>query len=968
MPLCIAYIQRFADVLEPVRRFLARDRDLFAKPRIVVPTAGAKAWLWSEMAKMLGADGGVGPGHPGGDGIVANVEISYPGTILTLLQPPPGTTPDPWSFDRLTFAILEVISGPDAADLKIPLDIDREPLLVARRIAGLFDEYHVRRPGMILEWDSATPSRHMSPTANDEQKEGVPIPDLLPDQDRWQFDLWRLVRRRLAAESPPRRATAAHRSPHAPLLVAGLQSLSWPQLQALQELGAAGEVEALLVHPSPGLRAVWQSSGPQPLPEKLRGRPLRRLSRKGEAEAEEPELAADIDPLPATWLVGARDLQGLIASQDVAVRAVADTTAPPPTSLLHRMQAAVADGRLPDPAHVPAHDPAADRSIFIHRCHSLSRQAEVLHEALLHAFADPALAGLAPHDVVIMSPCLDEAAPHLEAVFQRTVVGQDAAGKDGKISLPLVVADRGLRDTSPAIDLLSRVLALPASRCRIDDVLAVAAHPLVRPHLGVDDDTVRDWTHLLERSQVRWGLDHAHRERCGLAIGDTALRDVHTWKAGIEQMLLGATLPDAAAAPELGGVVPLDDLDPADVTAVATLARVLDALADLAGHADRNRPVSAWCDALETILVALCGERCPELAEPFAQLRRLRTAAGAAAADRGIAFEEVRTLLADWFAEQAGRQPLRTGAITATSMVPLRGVPFRVVCVIGCDDPAFGAADPSKDDLVARMPLVGDGDPRADQRRSLLDCLLAARDRLIVTCTGRDVKTNEVVPLVTPLAELVDFAVRHGVAREKPTSPSAIEIDHPRHHLGRRNFRPGGVQPALIWSHDAIARDVAAAAAKPAATAVRPAERRQEEGFHGERQKGPTGHGHVGPPGKLTIEIATLEHFVRDPLGLYLRHSFNISTWRKDESATPATLPLEFEDGSDGKLTLELVDLLASHPAKVDPWRRAVRQSGRLPLGPHGAVQLREIEALAAGIVARAGRRRCRSKPWRPIR
>lgn len=237
MPLCIAYIQRFADVLEPVRRFLARDRDLFAKPRIVVPTAGAKAWLWSEMAKMLGADGGVGPGHPGGDGIVANVEISYPGTILTLLQPPPGTTPDPWSFDRLTFAILEVISGPDAADLKIPLDIDREPLLVARRIAGLFDEYHVRRPGMILEWDSTTPSRHMSPTANDEQKEGVPIPDLLPDQDRWQFDLWRLVRRRLAAESPPRRATAAHRSPHAPLLVAGLQSLSWPQLQALQELG-----------------------------------------------------------------------------------------------------------------------------------------------------------------------------------------------------------------------------------------------------------------------------------------------------------------------------------------------------------------------------------------------------------------------------------------------------------------------------------------------------------------------------------------------------------------------------------------------------------------------------------------------------------------------------------------------------------------------------------------------------------
>ncbi|MCE9629161.1 MAG: exodeoxyribonuclease V subunit gamma [Planctomycetia bacterium] len=946
MPLAIRYVSSLREILDPAEEFLSRDRDLFAKPRIVVPTAGAKAWLWSELATRLGAGGG-------GDGIVANVEISYPGTLLSLLQPPRSREPDPWSFDRLTFAVLDVITGPDADALGIPFDVHREPLLTARRIAGLFDEYHVRRPGMILEWDRDTPTRHMNPTANDVQQNGEPIPDLLPDQDRWQFDLWRIVRQRIARKSPPARASVAHRGPHSPLLVAGLQSLSWPQLQALEELATACDVEALLVHPSPGLRAEWQKTGPQPLEEKLRGRPLRRNSRKSEAEAaeaDEPVLSADFDPLPAIWLSGARELQTLITSQGVAVVDVPEAGGEPPTSLLERMQCTVASGRNPESVQ---HDPAVDHSITIHRCHSLSRQAEVLHESLLHAFADPkrhGLAGLQPHDVVIVSPCLDKAAPHLEAVFQRTVVGLDHEGKERKITLPLVVADRGLRETSEAIDLLSRVLALPGSRCSVDDVLGVAGHPLVRPHLGIDDDTVAAWENLLAQTQVRWGLDHGHRERRGLSIGDVSLRDIHTWKSGLEQMLLGALLPDDTPKPELGGVVPLAGLDPADVASITKLIRVLEVVGVLAGLSATPRPAAEWCDAIELALVALCGERCRQLAEPLAELRRLREAAAGAAADRRVAFEEIRTLLAEWFAEQAGRQPLRTGAITATSMVPLRGVPFRVVCVIGYDDKAFGATDPSKDDLVAKMPLVGDVDPRSEGRRALLDCLLAAEERLVITCTGRDVKTNEVVPLVTPLAELADFAVRHGVAREKITGQSGIEIDQPRHHLGRKNFLPGSVQPGVIWSHDPIAAQVARAVGERPGASVAAAGR-TTSGSPGIPPPAAVAESAEAPSTeKPEIDVAFLEQFVRDPLGLYLEQAFGVSTWRADEMATPATLPLALGKKAVRELTLELLTVLATDPHGQSAWEEAMVRSGRLPHGPHGDRQLEEIVLLAQGL------------------
>lgn len=926
MPLAIRYVSHLEEVVAPAVEFLERDRDLFAKPRIVVPTAGAKAWLWSQLARRVGQSGGA-TGR--GDGIVAHVELAYPGTILSLLQPPRGREPDPWSFDRLTFAVLHVITRPDADQLAIPFDVHREPLSAARRIAGLFDDYHVRRPAMIREWERPGENRVLSPTANDEQRDGIPVPTLLRDADQWQFDLWRAVRQHIGVESPPARRSVEHLPSRDPILVAGLQSLSLPQLDCLQTLGTVCDVEVLLVHPSPGLHGRWSATGQQPLEAKLRGRPVQRRL--------EPELLDGVDQLLPVWLTGSRDLQELLTAQGVEAATHA-ARATPPNTLLGRMQHTIAEGCE---AATHAHDLARDRSLVIHRCHSLSRQAEVLHDALLQAFAE--LDGLEPHDVAIVSPCIEQAAPHLEAVFAREITAKDAAGHDRRISLPLVVADRGIRAVSEGVDLLECLLALPGSRCSVDDVLGVAAHPLVRPRFGVDDDTVATWTDFADRTAIRWGLDARHRARHGLTLD--AASDVHTWKLGLERMLLGATLPDAAARPELGGVVPLAGLDPADIAPITKLVRILDVVRRLDGATAAARPVAAWCDAIEQALADLCGAECGELAEPLAHLRRLRLASqGTAAADQPVPFDDVRRLLGDWFAEKSGRQRLHTGAITATSMVPLRGVPFRVVCVIGYDDGAVGVSEADGDDLVARQHLVGDVDPRADERRSLLDCLLAARDRLVITCNGRSVKTNEPLPLVTPLAELVDFAVRHGVRREKLDKPCGIEIEHPRHHLSPDNFTPDRVQPGAAWSHDPVALNVAAvvgadlpadaagAGSQPRAAATQPA------------------------PGSQLLELALLEKLVRDPLLLFLEETLGIDTWRAGSEATPATLPLVLRKKQVRELTLELLGVSLTDPAGVDAWRSAVRASGRLPFGPLGEWQLTEIEQLAAGILAKAGR------------
>ena len=93
------------------------------------------------------------------------------------------------------------------------------------------------------------------------------------------------------------------------------------------------------------------------------------------------------------------------------------------------------------------------------------------------------------------------------------------------------------------------------------------------------------------------------------------------------------------------------------------------------------------------------------------------------------------------------RANFRTGHLTICTLVPMRSVPHRVVCLLGLDDGVFPRKSPRDgDDLMLDDPHVGDRDPRTEDRQLLLDALLAATDRLIVTYTGNDERTNLAKP------------------------------------------------------------------------------------------------------------------------------------------------------------------------------------------------------------------------------
>ena len=130
-------------------------------------------------------------------------------------------------------------------------------------------------------------------------------------------------------------------------------------------------------------------------------------------------------------------------------------------------------------------------------------------------------------------------APLIEAVF----AGDE---RNGVPSIPVRVADRSLRQDNPILDTAGALLDLLEGRFRASSVIAFASRPPVRLRFGFDADSLTRVSEWAEQTNVRWGLGPADHEAFGLP----ADLDVHTWRAGLDQLLVGSTM--AAAGPRLG--------------------------------------------------------------------------------------------------------------------------------------------------------------------------------------------------------------------------------------------------------------------------------------------------------------------------------------------------------------------------------------------------------------------------------
>jgi exodeoxyribonuclease V gamma subunit len=266
-------------------------------------------------------------------------------------------------------------------------------------------------------------------------------------------------------------------------------------------------------------------------------------------------------------------------------------------------------------------------------------------------------------------------------------------------------------------------------------------------------------------------------------------------------------------------VLPLDDVESGAIQLAGRLAEFVDRLGAALDALGAAQTIEGWTDALAAAADALTAtsERDAwQRAELDRVLDDVLAEARVAGAERGIELvpAEVRALLAERLQGRPTRANFRTGHLTVCTLMPMRSVPHRVVCLLGMDDGVFPRRSPRDgDDLMVADPHVGDRDPRTEDRQLLLDALMAASDRLIVTYAGNDERTNIARPPAVPIGELLDVDRRDrphadGRAQDASSSPPAAAVRPAQLHAR-------ALAGAAPWSFDASRSTGARARQRP---------------------------------------------------------------------------------------------------------------------------------------------------------
>jgi exodeoxyribonuclease V gamma subunit len=885
------------------------------EPEIVaVPTRGVERWLTQQLSARLGAT----PGRH--DGVCANIDFPFPGTVVgSALALGGGVDPraDPWSPARSVWPLLHVVEasldepwiGPLAAHLRNSApEGESRRFASVRHIADLYDRYGVHRPGMLRSWLNGD---------NDHPSAG------------WQPELWRRLRQRIGTPSPAERLVEAcdrlRRDPDllelpVRLSLFGLTRLPASYLDVLDAIASGRDVHLFLLHPS---AVLWKRVAA------MLDRPTRDLRR-----SEDPTAEVTTNALLNSWGRDAREME--LVLRGAGGERVVDRHRPvtdEARDLLHKIQADVRADREPPgrPSGGGSDDreplEAGDHSIEVHACHGRARQVEVIRDAVLHLLEeDPTLE---PRDVIVMCPDIETFAPLIQATFGSfdPEEGDAYASPDLRVRL----ADRSLRQTNPVLSVVAELLDPTAGRVTATQVLDLAAREPVRRRFGFDDDAIGRIEEWVVGAGVRWGLDAGHR-----AAFKLERLEANTWRAGLDRALLGVTMADEGQR-LFGGAVPLDDMDSGDIDLAGRTAELIDRLENAFTFLAGSRPVGEWAAGLAEIADDLTATSEQDAWQRL-QLQRLldglveEATTGGQVSTVELSPADIRALLADRLRGRPTRANFRTGHLTICTLVPMRSVPHRVVCLLGLDDGVFPRhVERDGDDLIAADPHVGDNDARTEDRQLLLDALLAATSHLIITYTARDERTNLTRPPAVPLNELLDV-IEATVSTKEGTAREQIVIRHPLQPFDTRNFTRGALIPNRPWSFDTVNLAGAKASASP---------RRAPEPWL------------PGPLPALdlpSLELDRLEKFVQHPVRAFLRQRLGISTTGRSREVEDA-LPVELDNLEQWGVAERLLRARLVGASMAD-CEAAERARGLLPPGELATPVLSKIKPIVEQLVA----------------
>lgn len=723
--------------------------DPWLRETIVVQGRGMERWLSMELSRRLG--------------VWAHPSFPFPRTLLgdVMRRLVGADAARAAAFEpeallwRIALLLPELSARAEFAPVRSYLEGDERGARrfeLAAEIAAVFDRYVLYRPEMIAGWERG-------------------------GGEGWQPALWRA----LCGGEPPAHLAARVRTlierlragpadlPGFPARVSvfGLSTLAPLYLHAFAALGRSLDVHFFLLAPS----REFVGDLVTPREEARLRRPI------------ELPFAADLHlerghPLVASLGKLGADFQQMLEEigYDRDDDLFEDPAPSPETaSVLAVLQSDILHlrNRRPEGDAEPLPLPAEDDSVRVHACHSPMREVEVLHDQLLALF--DAERDLEPRDVAVLVPSIDDYAPYVDAVF---------CADPGRPSIPYHVADRRPRGAERVVDAFLRILEVLGGRLGASEVFDLLAMDVVRERFAIsvaDLDRLRHW---IDESGIRWGVDAEHRVR----EGQPAIAE-NTWQFGLDRLLLGLALP-AEGSPLYGGVLPVGGIEGEAGELLGALAEFCATLFSFRRLAERPATAAEHERELGRLLdrlIALGRDDAEQHRRIRRALERVAERAAAAGFVDPLPLEAFVRELEKELAESAATAGFLSAGVTFCALLPMRAIPFRVVCVLGMSDGAFPRIVPPPGfDLTAAEPRRGDRTRRDDDRMLFLETLLSARRRLLLSYVGRSIQDNSEIPPSVVVSELLEAIASAFTAGVDEKGSGVVSAKHPEGRSGKR--------------------------------------------------------------------------------------------------------------------------------------------------------------------------------------
>jgi|GEM_PF-1478220 len=407
-----------------------------------------------------------------------------------------------------------------------------------------------------------------------------------------------------------------------------------------------------------------------------------------------------------------------------------------------------------------------DTSIVVNSCHSPIREIQVLYDQLIKYFE--ADSNLKPSDIVVLSPNIDEYAAYIDAVF-----GTDSYGS---IHFPYTIADRTLAEADSLSKIFLNILNLSHSRLKYSDIFQLLEKDVIHKSFNINQSEIEKLKLWSRKTNIKWGWDENTADAFRLPFYND-----FTIASGLSRMHLSASVIPYNW--EIFGDIASDlSIEGEYFELLGKFTKFTYLLHNYWYTLQNEHTSEQWHNILTGILNDFFTPSGANTEQISSAIGTFSNYTQALLKDRCLSTKVVEEYFSSHLKNTVTTGGYLEGKITFCSIIPMRSIPYKIVCLIGLNDSTFPRINkPMEFDLMAQYPKKGDRSPKDSDRYLFLETLMSAREKLYISYIGQSIKDNSEIPPSPLISEILEYI--NTIAPD-----SSVFIKHKLHPFSREYF------------------------------------------------------------------------------------------------------------------------------------------------------------------------------------